>query len=138
MGIPEVRFHVDGTLPTDGETFVFGSNLAGIHGAGAAKVAALNFGAKYGLARGLMGRSYAIPTKDNGLRTLALEDIELNIRKFITFTNWPVVLTVNGKFFVTRVGCGLAGYKDHQIAPMFRGASNCSFAEEWRPYLEEK
>ena len=85
-----------------------------------------------------MGRSYAIPTKGHDLQSLSLNEIELHIRKFVAYTNSPTVIFLIGNFFVTRVGCGLAGYKDHQIAPMFRGASNCSFAEEWRPYLEEK
>ena len=138
MGLSEVKFHRDGTLPTADETFVFGSNLAGRHGAGAARIAREKVGAKYGLASGLMGRSYAIPTKGHDLQSLSLNEIELHIRKFVAYTNSPTVIFLIGNFFVTRVGCGLAGYKDHQIAPMFRGASNCSFAVEWRPYLEEK
>ena len=138
MGFPEVKFHEDGSLPLSGETFVFGSNLAGRHGAGAAKIAREKFGAKYGLASGLGGRSYAIPTKDHHLQSLSLDEIASHIRKFVTYTNNPSVIALIGDFFVTRVGCGLAGYKDHQIAPMFKGASNCSFAEQWRPYLEEK
>lgn len=136
MGISAVKFHIDGTLPTNLEMFVFGSNLAGRHGAGAAKIAQSMFGAKYGLPSGIMGNAYAIPTKDQNLHTLSLEEIERHINNFISTTKFP--LLSNHEFFVTRVGCGLAGYKDHQIAPMFKGAINCSFAEEWRPYLEEK
>ena len=131
-----MKFHTDGTLPENGEMFVFGSNLAGRHGLGGAWIARVKFGAKLGVPSGITGNSYAIPTKDQNLRTLSLEEIERHVNKFINATKWP--LLSNHKFFVTRVGCGLAGYKDHQIAPMFKGAINCSFAEEWRPYLEEK
>jgi hypothetical protein len=126
-------FHKDGTLPQNGEVLVFGSNLAGIHGAGAAKVAQAKFGAQYGVSWGFLGQSYAIPTKDNKIRTLPLSEIELYINKFLCFANDPFIL--NRGYFVTRVGCGLAGYKDSDIAPMFKGALNCSFAEQWREYL---
>lgn len=130
-----MKFHTDGTLPENGEMFVFGSNLAGIHGAGAAKIATARFGAVYGNGRGLQGRSYAIPTKDSNIRTLSLNEVKFYVEEFLAFNNHPMIV---GRYFVTRVGCGLAGYKDHQIAPMFKGAINCSFANEWRPYLEEK
>jgi hypothetical protein len=127
-----MKFHRDGTLPQDGEIWVFGSNLSGIHGAGAAKVAREQFGAPMGAGMGLMGMSYAIPTKDKHLDTLDLAFIELFVGHFIDITK---LLYPRG-FFVTRVGCGLAGYKDEDIAPLFKGAMNCSFAEEWRQYLE--
>ncbi len=127
------KFHKDGSLPGPFTIFVFGSNLAGVHGAGAAKIATSKFGAEYGIEKGYQGRSYAIPTKDNNIRTLPLDEIKFYIEEFVAFTNHPMII---GNYFVTRVGCGLAGYKDHQIAPMFKGASNCSFAEEWRQYLE--
>lgn len=133
MNNSTVKFHIDGTLPTQGEIFVFGSNLAGRHGAGAAKIARTMFGAKYGFGYGMMGNSWAIPTKDINLRTLSLSEIKDYIITFVDYTQH-----IDLKFFVTRVGCGLAGYKDHQIAPMFKSSINCSFTEEWRPYLEEK
>ena len=126
-----MKFHRDGTLPTNGEIFVFGSNLAGIHGAGAAKVAATKFGAKYGVGIGMTGQSWAIPTKNLNIETMPLDDIVVYVNKFVKQTQ-TVDLT---EFFVTRVGCGLAGYTDAQIAPMFRGAKNCSFAEEWKEFL---
>jgi hypothetical protein len=134
-----MKFHKDGTLPQTREIFVFGSNLAGIHGAGAARVAYREFGAVWGQGSGFsltttfIGQgSYAIPTKDQKINTLPLEDIKPYIDKFVEFTNeYP-----GWWYFVTRIGCGLAGYRDEQIAPMFRGAKNCSFAEEWRPYLD--
>lgn len=126
------KYHRDGTLPENGEVFVFGSNLAGIHGAGAAKVAKEKFGAVWGKGDFAHGQSYAIPTKDEKIETIPLEWISNYVEEFVNYTHE----NLNTKFFVTRVGCGLAGYKDEDIAPMFKGAKNCSFAEEWRQYLE--
>jgi hypothetical protein len=126
------KYHKDGTLPENGEVFVFGSNLSGIHGAGAARVARDHYGAPFGAGCGYMGKAYAIPTKDKHVDTLELQKINNYVKHFIYFTQ----LFPEYYFFVTRVGCGLAGYKDADIAPMFKGAKNCSFAEEWRQYLE--
>lgn len=125
-------FHKDGTQPTGNEVFVFGSNLAGRHGKGAAKAAAERFGAKYGVGEGLTGRSYAIPTKDANLKILPLSDIQRSVEKFIRL----VSANPDTGFFVTRIGCILAGYKDAQIAAMFKNApQNCNFPEEWREFL---
>jgi hypothetical protein len=127
------KYHEDGSLPQNGEVFVFGSNLAGIHGAGAAFAAHKLFGAKWGMGIGHFENSYAIPTKDTKIETLPLQVIIGHIKDFVDYTNvWSVK-----EWFVTRVGCGLAGYEDYQIAPHFRGAKNCTFAEQWRPYLDE-
>jgi hypothetical protein len=102
--------------------FVFGSNLAGRHGKGAALYARQHRGAIYGQGVGLQGESYAIPTKDAKLRTLALEEIQRHIESFKSFARSHPALT----FEVTAVGCGLAGYTPQQIAPMFKGApANC-------------
>lgn len=128
------KFHDDGTLPQNGEIWVFGSNLAGIHGAGAAKVAIDKFGAVWGQGLGLNGQSYAIATKDENFWTRPLDAIEKDIKIFRIYTQ--ISSMANTHWFVTRVGCGLAGLKDEVIAPMFKGAVNCSFAEEWRQYLE--
>lgn len=128
-----IRFHRDGTLPTNGEVFVFGSNLAGIHGAGAAKVARDVFGAQQGIGQGLNGRSYAIATKDKDFNVLDLETIAHAVKYFNLYTQ--LSSEASTMWFVTRVGCGLAGYSDSQIAPMFKDAINCSFAESWRSYL---
>ena len=130
------RYHEDGTSPQHGEVFVFGSNLAGIHGAGAAREAAAKFGAVYGSGQGWQpgNQSYAIPTKDRRLHTLPLSEIKLYIDEFVRLTQSPLVL--NNSYWVTRVGCGLAGYQDHQIAPLFQGAQNCSFPLPWRKYIE--
>lgn len=108
--------------------FVFGSNLAGRHGKGAALAARHWHGAKYGQGSGLQGNSYAIPTKDENIRTLPLEVIERHVHEFIQFAysqpQWV--------FTVTRIGCGLAGYHPTQIAPMFKLApANCVLDEEW-------
>lgn len=128
-----MKFHKDGTQPQSDEVFVFGSNLAGIHGAGAAKQA-LKYGARMGHGVGPCGRSYAIPTKDAELYVLPLQSIKPYIDRFVKATHdYPSI-----KFFVTRVGCGLAGYKDEDIAPMFRGCgSNCNFPEQWKEYLKD-
>lgn len=127
------QYHKDGTLPQNGEIFVFGSNLAGRHGAGAALEAAARFGAMAFVGEGRQGQSYAIPTKTRFLKPLPLLRIELHVALFIEYTN----LRMYENFFITRVGCGLAGFTDAQIAPMFRECnSNCSFAEEWAQYLE--
>jgi hypothetical protein len=104
--------------------FVFGSNLAGRHGRGAALAARLQYGARYGTGVGYWGNSYAIPTKDRQLCTLPLEDIREYVLNFLSFARWHPEL----QFRVTRVGCGLAGYTVEQMRPLFEGAPpNCSF-----------
>lgn len=92
--------------------FVFGSNLAGRHGAGAARHAVLYFDAEYGVGVGRTGRAFAIPTKDENLKIMSLPDIESYIRGFMRYAHEHQELT----FLVTAVGCGLAGYKPWQIA----------------------
>ncbi len=102
----------------EGEVFVFGSNLAGRHGKGAAKTALIYYGAVYGKGEGYQGNSYAIPTKNQNLKTLSLSDIQHCAECFINFAkSFPDM-----KFFLTRIGCGLAGYKDKDIAPFFKEA----------------
>lgn len=99
--------------------FVFGSNLAGRHGKGAALFAARERGAKYGVGEGRMGDSYALPTKDRNLKTLPLDEIERrSVHNFLAYARSNPDLT----FELTPVGCGLAGYKPEQIAPLFRDA----------------
>ena len=125
----------DNTLITslpEGHYFVFGSNEAGRHGKGAALTAKNCFGAVYGQGEGEQGQSYAVPTKDASLRSLPLYTIAENVRLFIQHaTNHP-----HKQFAVSRVGCGLAGYKDEDIAPMFKGhPSNVYFLEKvWEQY----
>jgi hypothetical protein len=130
------RFHKDGTLPQAGEVFVFGSNMAGRHGKGAAEIARKQFGAIQWQGYGRMGRSYGIPTKDGRPNTFPLSDpratlsldvIRSYVYQFIEYAR----TNPEEDFFVTRIGCALAGYTNKEIAPMFAGAPvNCSFAEE--------
>lgn len=95
------------------EVFVFGSNLAGMHGGGAARVAFRQFGAVMGCGVGLRGQSYAIPTMQGGVDT-----IKPYVDDFIAFAKAHSELF----FYVTRIGCGIAGFKDKEIAPLFREA----------------
>lgn len=118
-----------------GKIFVFGSNLAGIHGAGAAKFARMHLGAKLGIGKGFTGDCFAIPTKGATLKTLTLNEI----KTYIKFFKEVVHLNYELQFYVTKIGCGLAGYKDSEIAPLFKGSSsNCSFHIDWKPFLEEE
>ena len=111
------------------QIFVFGSNLAGRHGKGAALTARLYHGAIYGQGVGRQGNSYAIPTKDKNLVPLSLHTIEHYIMEFKEYAKQHPDLT----FFITRVGCGLAGYTDDVIAPMFKNIStNCILPTQWQ------
>jgi hypothetical protein len=103
----------------ENEIFVFGSNLSGIHGGGAARLAHQKFGAIWGLPVGLHGQTYAIPTKsENIARTLTIDEIKPFVDKFIEFTKTKSGLT----FLVTEIGCGLAGLKIKDVAPLFEHA----------------
>ncbi len=108
--------------------FVFGSNEAGVHGAGAAAYARMNRGAKYGVGRGLCGQSYAIPTKNRNINTRSLDEIAVDVDVFKRFAaDHP-----DQVFQVTAIGCGLAGYQPESIAPMFADApENCLMPPEW-------
>lgn len=109
--------------------FVFGSNLAGRHGKGAALEAREKWGAEYGVGEGRTGDAYAIPTKDGALRTRPLGNIELSVERFVAYAKEHPEL----EFVVSRVGCGLAGYTDEEIAPLFAGApANCELPPGWR------
>ena len=95
------------------EIFVFGSNLGGMHGGGAARVAYQCFGAVRGQGVGLQGQCYAIPTMQGGVET-----IKPYVDEFIEFAK----AHQEYKFFVTRIGCGIAGFRDADIAPLFKAA----------------
>jgi hypothetical protein len=102
----------------DNEVFVFGSNEAGRHSLGAAKTAML-FGAKYGRGKGIQGNAYAIPTKDKTVKTsLTLVRIKKYVQEFLEYAK----AHTENLFLVTAIGCGLAGYKEEDIAPMFEEA----------------
>ena len=112
--------------------FVFGSNLAGRHGKGAANYALRNHGAIYGQGWGLQGNSFAIPTKDANIKTLPLDTIQVYVEKFKTFAKENPNLT----FQLTPIGCGLAGYKYEDIGPMFKScSSNVVIPKEFEPYV---
>lgn len=114
------------------QIFTFGSNEAGLHGAGAALFAYKNKGARYGDGYGHRGDSFAIPTKDEDIQSLPIEMIAAYVCGFLAYATGKRKLS----FFVTRIGCGLAGYKDEDIAPLFIGAPlNCMFDSKWQPYL---
>ena len=98
------------------EVFVFGSNLAGMHGGGAAYAAWRKFGAVMGQGVGLQGQSYAIPTMQGGVET-----IKPYVDDFIEFAKAHPELF----FYVTRIGCGIAGFIDEEIAPLFTEAITC-------------
>ena len=98
---------------SDNEIFVFGSNLQGHHGGGAALIAYKKFGAVWNEGVGLHGKTYAIPTMHGGV-----DDIKPYVDEFIDFAKE----NKQYKFLVTRIGCGIAGFKDHEIAPLFAKA----------------
>lgn len=115
--------------------FVFGSNEAGIHGAGAARFAHQHYGAEWGVGFGLAGQSFAIPTKDAEIETLPLTAVGSYVRKFLAFAREHSHMN----FLVTRIGCGLAGYTDAQVAPLFRDAPpNCFLSAEFARAIGEQ
>ncbi len=97
----------------DNEIFVFGSNLAGMHGGGAARIALNQFGAIWGQGVGLQGKSYAIPTMHGGVNL-----IQPYVDEFIIFAEEHPEM----HFLVTRIGCGIAGFTDDEISPLFEKA----------------
>ena len=97
----------------DNEIFVFGSNLAGMHGGGAARVARLRFGAVLGNGVGIQGQSYAIPTMQGGVET-----IRPYVNDFVAYAQQHP----DQQFLVTPIGCGIAGFDPEDIAPLFEGA----------------
>lgn len=109
------------------EIFVFGSNLAGRHGKGAALFARKNHEAIYGQGAGIQGQSYALPTKDDDIQTLPLVKINHYVQAFILFAS----AHPEHHFNITRIGCGLAGYDwETQIKPMFSSKpDNCTFIQ---------
>lgn len=118
------------TTLAPGEIFVFGSNLAGLHGGGAARTALKRFGAVWGQGVGLQGQSYAIPTMQGGPET-----IRPYVDEFIAFARQHPHLT----FLVTEIGCGIAGFTPGQIAPLFREAcdmKNIRLPKRFREVLD--
>ena len=108
------------------EIFVFGSNLAGMHGGGAAYMAHTLFGAEWGVGVGRTGQCYAIPTMQGGVET-----IRPYVDEFIDYAKQHTELL----FLVTRIGCGIAGFTNEEIAPLFRAAfdmPNVALPDGWR------
>ncbi|MFA6862511.1 MAG: hypothetical protein WCS11_01315 [Dysgonamonadaceae bacterium] len=99
----------------ENEIFVFGSNLQGSHGGGAAAIAANKFGAIWGQGVGLQGQSYGIPTMHGGIA-----EIKPYVDEFIKFAKQ----NPNLNFLVTRIGCGIAGFTEEEMAPLFSEAAN--------------
>ena len=114
----------------EGEVFVFGSNKEGMHGGGAARIAYKEFGARWGEGVGMTGRCYAIPTMDG-----SLDIIRKHVDDFTEYAAAHPELT----FLVTRIGCGIAGWRDSEIAPLFGKASeldNVTLPEEFWKILQ--
>ena len=120
--------HITNLKPN--EVFVFGSNLAGFHGGGAARIAHAKFGAIWGQGVGMQGQSYAIPTMQGGVET-----IKPFVDQFIDYARQNPIF----RFYVTRIGCGIAGFTDEEIAPLFREAvdvENICLPTEWWALLD--
>ena len=109
------------------EIFVFGSNLAGAHAGGAALLAHEKFGAIWGQGIGLKGNSYAIPTMQGGVET-----IRPYVDEFIEFAKSHPDLT----FYVTKIGCGIAGFSEKEIAPLFQKAIGISNIRLPKDFIE--
>lgn len=107
---------------SENQIFVFPSNTAGIHGAGAALIAKNKFDAKTGIGRGPTGKCYALPTKDNRLRRLSLMEIAANVEEFLVYAD----ANKHMQFLLTRIGCGLVGYEPLQMAHLFCHEGLCS------------
>lgn len=121
------------SLP-ENTVFVFGSNMAGHHAGGAARTAQERFGALNGVGRGWSGQSFAIPTMNEHLQQMPLSQIQHYIDDFKIYTkNHPKNI-----YFLTSIGCGIAGYTVEEIAPMFKGIShNVIFPQSFRPFVEK-
>lgn len=120
--------HITNLKPN--EVFVFGSNMAGFHGGGAARIAHAKFGAIWGQGVGMQGQSYAIPTMQGGVET-----IKPFVDQFIDYARQNPIF----RFYVTRIGCGIAGFTDEEIAPLFREAvdvENICLPTEWWDILD--
>ncbi len=120
------------------DIFVFGSNLLGIHKKGAALCALQKHGAILGQGVGLQGNSYAIPTKQSPARSLDLVQINKFVADFLNYADY----TPENTYMVTQIGCGLAGWKPYQIAPLFRLARDIRNVklpiqfQEYLPWME--
>jgi hypothetical protein len=137
-----MRFHVDGSQPEKDMIFVFGSNLKGIHGAGAALAARRYYGAVLGVPEGFRGMSYALPAKVTPYIFMNLETLDKHVKNFVSFAKQHNQFS----YFIVRVGCVLGGFKDQDVASLFKkhleafqvDTQNMSFPNEWKPYLNPR
>lgn len=119
----------------DDRIFVFGSNLAGVHGAGAAKFAVDYRGAIYGRGVGPQGQSFAIPTKDENIHSLPLDEIAA----FAIYFTIYAARRPETRFQLTAVGCGLAGFTNEEIVPMFLDVpANVDWPPEWKEWESQR
>lgn len=119
------------TQLSDNEIFVFGSNLHGMHGGGAARIAHQKFGAEWGVGVGKTGQCYAIPTMHGGIK-----DIRPYVDDFIVYAKEHTEF----HFLITRIGCGIAGFTDLQMAPLFEDLlkqDNISLPKVWVDILKK-
>ena len=119
------------TSLADNEIFVFGSNLHGMHGGGAARVAHQEFGAEWGVGVGMTGQCYAIPTMHGGIN-----EIKPYVDEFIAYVKEHTEF----HFLVTRIGCGIAGFTDEQMAPLFKellAITYVSLPKKWVDILKK-
>lgn len=136
----KLKYFKGNIIPGENTVFVFGSNPEGRHGAGAARVAVRYFGAKYGIGEGLVGRSYALPTKDlrvkenKSLRSISPEQIIENIKKLYQVARENPGLEFNIAYRNTN-DFSLNGYTGMEMIEMFKLAGliplNIVFSEEW-------
>lgn len=118
----------------DPRIFVFGSNRIGVHGGGAARYAAYSLGAQRGISEGITGRTYALPTCSRPGTPLTLAEVSVHVQRFLGLAR----LMPETRFFVSAVGCGIAGFTEKQIAPMFKDApANCDLPPGWRESPDE-
>jgi hypothetical protein len=118
-------------LDTSNRIFLFGSNRQGRHGKGAALTALREYGAIYGQPEGLQGRAYGIITKElrSNYPPVTLAEVSAGVARFLDFARSRADLT----FQVTKIGCGLAGFTEDQIRPLFADVpDNVILPEDWR------
>lgn len=129
-----IQFHQDNILPSGAWTYVFGSNLAGKHARGTARIARVNFRADFGCGLGPTGHAYALATHGSNLKALALATVEQHILSFLRHAR----ANPTQDFFITRVGCENGDFQDDQIGPLFASApDNCSLPDRWKIYVAQ-
>lgn len=119
-------------MPNKKTCFVFGSNLAGNHGAGAAKYAALHYQAEIGVGIGPTGNAYALPTKDEKLRRLSLDKISFHLKMFLKYAE----KNEDTIFILTPIATGFAGYSRKQVLDILKFCQipdNVVFSKQWMP-----